>query len=183
MNRQPRLVGYAVVFGAIGQSSRKEGRLRIAPGAFASSIRSNGEILALFKHDWWLELASNQEIGSSLSLKEDSRGLAFEIQPYEDRKWIDSAISEIREGKVCSMSAGFRILEFRKDLDILTILKAELLEISPVCFPDFLGTSIRLLEPAEPARAAGNRDVIRIDPALVSNPRRRNIHAGMTINC
>jgi len=178
MTRHPRLEGYAAVFWAIGKQPKQDFYQRIAPGAFAESIRTD-EILALWKHDLALEL------GDVLSLKENSRGLTFEIQPFEGRRWIDSAIAEIRDGTVRGMSTGYRILEYRDDLLarglVRTVLRADLLEISPVCFPNVLETRVHLVERAV-AEPLPREDVIRIEPALVGRPR-RHIRAGMVVYC
>jgi phage head maturation protease len=65
MSSRIKLAGYAAVWGAVGQSPRLGGphpqwklHERFAPGAFADSIAVD-HILALFKHDDMLTLASN----------------------------------------------------------------------------------------------------------------------------
>ena len=134
MNGRPTLTGYAATFWAVTKTPKLGSYHRIAPGAFADSIRTD-EILACWKHDWCLESASNRGAGSSLTLTENSRGLTFEIRPYEDRKWIDSAIAEIRDGRVRGMSPAYQIVDYRDDLLgsgqlVRTVLRANLLDLA-----------------------------------------------------
>ena len=203
MNRL--LVGYAVVWGAIGLTPEDGLRERFARGTFADSI-DHDDISALWRHNIGLELAFNRDPkrslafsgaplrGGRLSLWEDSHGVRFEIEPYENREWIDHLVSRIRDGQISKMSIGFTRLESRVEIaggygelahTVRTTSRAQLLEISPVHYPVFPQTSVRLVEqPAEPATPpAPRREIIRIDPVLVSNPRRRNVRVGLAVNC
>jgi HK97 family phage prohead protease len=192
MNRLPKLFGYAAVWGAIAQTPK--GNQRFACGAFGKATNFR-DVRALWDHNYELVLAFGRtESGAGrLTLREDGRGLAFELEPFEDRRWIDSAMADIRVGKVRGMSIGYEILEgysekLASGMVVFTITRAYLDEISPVDQPAFRETSLHLIEPAanvqpaEPAAAPASR-IIRIDPALVSNPRRRNLRVGLTMNC
>jgi HK97 family phage prohead protease len=196
--KQPKLIGYAAVWAAITSTPKFGCYERFAAGAFADSIDSD-DIQALWQHNWGLEIAFNGNASrgvGSLNLREDGYGLAFEIEPYEDKEWIDSSVAYIRSGSVRGMSVGFERIEsypekLASGLMVCTTVRARLFEISPVYRPLFLETSVRLIEQpaakaqsAEPAAAPTiYRDVIRIDPALVSIPRRRTVRAGLAVNC
>ncbi len=87
----------------------------------------------------------------SLNLREDGYGLAFEIEPYEDREWIDIGGPHIRAGRVRGVSAGFERIEsypekLARGLMVCTTVRATLFEISLVDHPLFLETSVRLVE-------------------------------------
>jgi HK97 family phage prohead protease len=198
MNRLPKLAGYAAVWSAIGRAPGGYCE-RFACGAFGKATDFN-QTEAWWQHDFKLPLAFGhiKSGPGRLTLREDGFGLAFEIEPFEDGRWIDSAVADIRVGKVRGMSPCFvkRTVDgypekLASGLVVFTVTRAELVEISPVHNPAYQETSLRLIEPAanaesaEPAASspASRREIIRIDPALVSNPRRRNIRAGMTINC
>jgi HK97 family phage prohead protease len=160
MNRLPKLVGYAAVWGAVSHTPKAGFFERFAVGAVSDSIKSD-DISALWQHNWELELACNGDGG--LKLREDGRGLAFEIEPYEGREWIESTVSQIRDRRVGGMSIGFRRIEGRAErlasgLLVYTNTRVKLLEISPVYSPLFRETSVHLAEPpaakAEPASSA-----------------------------
>lgn len=191
MNRRPKLVGYAAVWSAIGAAAGYYERF--ACGAFGK-LTDFDDVVALWQHRFKFPLAfGHLKSGAGrLTLREDGIGLAFELEPLEGEPWIDSAIADIRVGKVRGMSVSFRKdnLEgyperLASGLLVFTVTGAELVEVSPVDNPAYLETSVRLVErPAEPdASPTSHREIIRIDPALVSNPRRRNIRGGLAINC
>lgn len=154
MNRLPKLVGYAALWSAVSSTPRTGHYMRFACGAFGDSTDFD-DVKALFQHNWECALAFNgdRREGGILSLREDGRGLAFEIEPYEDREWIERVVSEIRAGHVRGMSVGFRVIErcfdtLASGLLVETITRARLREISPVYSPLFRETSVRLVEPA-----------------------------------
>lgn len=70
-----KLSGYAATFH--NETRILDFNETIAPGAFAASLRSNGDILALVDHDNGKVLARTKS--GTLRLSEDARGLAFEI--------------------------------------------------------------------------------------------------------
>lgn len=123
-----RFSGYASVFGAVDL-----GRDRIAPGAFAASLRRRGTrgIRMLFQHD------PNEPIGTWLSIEEDARGLKVEGR-------LALGVTRAREvhelmaaGAVDGLSIGFQTVKARRDgpKGVRTILEADLWEISIVTFP------------------------------------------------
>jgi HK97 family phage prohead protease len=70
-----RLMGHAAVFGV---EARLPGFTEVLnPGAFAASLRTNGDILALVDHDATKILGRTRS--KTLKLSEDSKGLAFDI--------------------------------------------------------------------------------------------------------
>jgi HK97 family phage prohead protease len=197
--RLPKLVGYAAIWNEIAQDPENGGFYdRMASLAFGRATVFN-DVKALWQHNWDYVLASNDDRrGGGVNLWEDTRGLAFEIEPYEDREWIDQAISLIRSGKVRGMSCSFdysptecRFERLASGMVVRTIARARLDEISVVCSGLCKEPSVRLVDPpatkAQPAEPAASpatyRDVIRIDPAQVSSPRRHTVRAGLAVYC
>jgi HK97 family phage prohead protease len=197
MSRYPKLAGYAAIWSSLSGTPKRGYYERFAAGAFGGSTDFD-QVKALWLHHYETVLAFNgdRRAGGSLTLREDGRGLAFEIEPYEDSAWIDHAISDVRSGRIRGMSCGYHPLDFSIDrlasgLLVCTTTRAQLLEISPVYAPLYRATNIHVVEPPaaatvsqpEPAAiAAPCLEVLRIDPALFARARRQ-VRAGMIVNC
>ena len=119
-------------------------REKIDPGAFAKTVKKNG-VLALWNHD------SNIVLGRSpktLSLSEDDKGLAIEIDPPNSPNG-QNAVEAIRRGDVRKMSFAFRTITDQWDRDgekmpIRTLKEVELLDVSPVAYPAYPQTDVAL---------------------------------------
>ncbi|MEO1678019.1 MAG: HK97 family phage prohead protease [Pseudomonadota bacterium] len=148
--RGRRLEGHAAVFGALAEIG---GGLteRIAPGAFADSLASRGDILALVDHDPTRVLA--RTASGSLRLAEDSLGLAFDLDLPETQAARDvMALAE--RGDIGGMSFGFIATDDARDGTLRTLRSVDLLEISVVsAWPAYSGTAIHLRSGA-PRRVA-----------------------------
>ncbi|MGL4557582.1 MAG: HK97 family phage prohead protease [Afipia sp.] len=139
-----KIGGYAAVFDTLSVVLW-DFREEIAPGAFADAIEKNN-VRALWNHD------TSEVLGASgngtLRLAEDSVGLRFELELPDTQRGRD-AFTLIERGDVSQMSFGFRSLpdgdEWRIDEDgqyIRRLLRADLLEVSPVTFPAYPATSV-----------------------------------------
>lgn len=133
---------------------------RIAPGAFADTLRSD-DILALAAHDSARVLGRTS--AGTLRLREDSRGLAAEIDLPDTSDGRDVA-ELVRRGDLKGMSFGFIVRkeqwDEKVDPPLRTILAVELIEVSAVARPAYGDTSLgmRSLESArEQAEAARAR--------------------------
>lgn len=140
-----RMVGHAAIFNEeakIGSSFRE----KIAPGAFAESVQKD-DVRALFNHDPNYVLGRNR--AGTLKMNEDDRGLAIEIDPPDTSFAKDLAIS-MERGDITQMSFAFRVegeeWEYGdgEELDLRTITKAKLYDVSPVTYPAYEGTDIGL---------------------------------------
>ena len=161
-----KLTGYAVVF---NRTSEDLGGWveRIAPGAFADSLRENRDIRALWQHDPSYVLG--RTTNGTLAVSEDSTGLLTVITP-PDTQWSRDALESIRRGDVNQMSFGFRVpkdgdrWDKHGEMIVRTVLKAQLIEVSPVTFPAYAQTSIStraidlIDEDRFPPEARGNDD-------------------------
>jgi hypothetical protein len=148
-----KMVGHAAVF---DQETDIGGwfRERIAPGAFKQSIRED-DIRALWNHNPDYILGRNT--AKTLTLTEDDTGLKTTIDPPDTQFARDLAVS-IARGDITQMSFAFMVLEEewitgeRKELDLRTIKKVRLYDVSPVTFPAYEGTDIALRSRAVWAR-------------------------------
>ena len=136
------VTGHAAVFDVLSHPIW-DFRERIAPGAFAESIK-NDDIRALWNHDPSRVLGRNKS--KTLTLTEDDRGLAFEMDVAETGVGNDALVS-IRRGDVDEMSFGFITVEDEwtqepDELATRTLVKVRLLDVSPVAFPAYPDTDI-----------------------------------------
>jgi HK97 family phage prohead protease len=110
--RGRRLEGYAAVFNT-------EARIAdfvetIAPGAFAASLRSGDDILALVDHDPTKLLARTKS--GSLQLSEDGKGLAFALDTPSTTAGED-VLELVHRGDIGGMSFGFTVHDFGERWD------------------------------------------------------------------
>lgn len=155
--------GYAAVFDSFSEDlgGFKE---KIQRGAFKRSLKEN-DVVALWQHDARDPLGRMSN--GLLSLKEDERGLAFEI---EARAFSPRQLEKVRDGTVSQMSFGFITREDKWEKKsgehVRTLVDVELLEVSPVTWPAYRDTTaaVRSMESwakAEPKDGAGVVDVLR----------------------
>lgn len=144
-----RLEGYAATFGTetrIGDAWTET----IVPGAFARSLASGGDILALVDHDPTRVLGRTRT--RSLRLFEDSRGLAFEIDLPDTQPGRD-VLALAERGDLGGMSFGFTATDERRDGDRRELLAVDLFEVSVVsAWPAYPGTVVQ-------ARALANAPI------------------------
>lgn len=136
--------GHAAVF---NQLSEDLGGFReqIAPGAFADAVKTD-DVRALFNHNPDHILGRN--LAGTLTLKEDSRGLAIEIDPPDTQIARDLMVS-MERGDVTQMSFGFSVRpngqNWAKDDSgqvVRTLTKVRLFDVSPVVYPAYPQTDV-----------------------------------------
>ena len=134
-----RLDGYAATFDAearIGSITEV-----IVPGAFADSLRSGADILALVDHDPARVLARTRS--GSLRLSEDAHGLAFEIEVPDTSAGRD-VLALAERGDLGGMSFGFEATEESWNGDRRELRRVKLLEIRVVAaWPAYPDTTIQ----------------------------------------
>jgi uncharacterized protein len=140
----PMIKGHAAVF---DQKSELLGswmpfREKVAKGAFGETIAQD-DIRALWNHDPNHVLGRNKS--GTLRLKEDSTGLAVEIDP-PDAQWARDLVASIERGDVSQMSFGFDCLtdswSMEDGADCRTLGKVKLYDVSPVTFPAYPQTDV-----------------------------------------
>lgn len=162
----PLIRGHAAVFDQLSQDLGGF-RERIAPGAFAKSITSQ-DVRALWNHN--SDYVLGRRGAGTLRLQEDSKGLAIEIDP-PDTQWAKDLQVSMQRGDINQMSFGFFTRNDKwSKVDgewVRTLLEVEVVEVSPVTFPAYLGTDVsaRTLEAYRAAQAA---DVVPPDVVPVS---------------
>ncbi|MDZ4627077.1 MULTISPECIES: HK97 family phage prohead protease [Bacillus cereus group] len=147
---QPSLItGYAAVFNSKTSIGGWFDEV-IEPGAFARSLSENGDIRALFNHNWDNVLGRTKS--GTLRLEEDERGLKFEIELPNTSVGRDLAESMDR-GDINQCSFGFWITEENWDYNVepalRTIKEVELYEISVVSIPAYDDTEASLVRGKE----------------------------------
>ncbi|KPH80566.1 HK97 family phage prohead protease [Bosea vaviloviae] len=151
-----RLEGYAATF---GNPAEIGGRFveTIARGAFAATLSSRGDILALVDHDPGRVLARTRS--GTLRLSEDSKGLAFALDVPDTSHGRD-VLALAERGDLGGMSFGFTAIDEHRDGDRRELRAVELHEISVVlAWPAYDGTIIqaRSLETGAPFRLYAER--------------------------
>ena len=131
-----KITGHAALFN--GRTELWPGLVEeIAPGAFSESIRQD-DVRALFNHNPDFVLGRN--VAGTLTLAEDVRGLAFEVD-VPDTQWARDLLVSMDRGDISGASFGFRVQseEWRRedDVEIRRITKAQLFDVSPVTYPAY----------------------------------------------
>lgn len=138
--------GYAAVFERDSVPMGFDGKIRerVAKGAFVDSLK-DGDVRALWSHNPDFVLGRTKS--GTLKLKEDQKGLAFELD-LPDTQVARDAFTLIKRGDVTGMSFGFNIKDFEWERGegekphIRTLTKVDLHEISPVAFPAYPDTEV-----------------------------------------
>ena len=150
---------------------------RFDPGAFTRTIKED-DIRALWNHDSAFVMGRNKS--GTLRLSEDERGLVVENDP-PDAQWARDVVTSIERGDITGASIGFRAMdeEFeRKDgIEIRTITRAKLFDVSPVAFPAYPATDVGVRSwlgsekiPAEIRNALLKACGWPTDPTILSMP-------------
>ena len=143
------LTGLAVPYGQTSHGVPHPGGERFAPGAFKRSLdhmTASGRRLKLFRgHD------HSAAVGVAINAQDTEQGVvaAFRIADTEQG---NSALTEVREGVLDSMSVGFRAIREKVVDGVRVIVEAALHEVSLVAFPAYDGARITGLRDADPSR-------------------------------
>jgi uncharacterized protein len=141
--------GYAAVFNSptdIGGWFTEE----IAPGAFSKAIAENGDIRALFNHDWNNVLGRTK--AGTLRLSEDERGLKFEVDLPDTTVGRD-LVESLKRGDINQCSFGFIPTVEEWDYSVepahRIIKEVDLFEVSVVSIPAYEDTEVSLVRNKE----------------------------------
>jgi len=135
------LTGYAARFN-VWSEDLGFFREKIQAGAFKKSIEEN-DIRALFNHDPNLILGRTKN--KTLELWEDDKGLGFNLN-LPDTTYATDLKESIKRKDITQNSFGFQTLqdEWSADGKKRTLIEAKLFDISPVTFPAYKQTSVKL---------------------------------------
>jgi hypothetical protein len=147
-----RLEGYAAIFGKetrVGDFSET-----VRAGAFAASLASGRDILALADHDPARVLGRTSS--RTLRLAEDSRGLAFSLD-LPDTQAANDILALAARNDLGGMSFGFTATDQKWNGDRRELCAVDLHEISVVsAWPAYDGTIVE-------ARSALRREPVNSD--------------------
>lgn len=151
-NETHTISGYAAVFNSptiIGDWFEEV----ISPGAFSKTISENGDIRALFNHDWGQVLGRTK--AGTLRLSEDDRGLKFEVD-LPNTSVARDLVESLKRGDINQCSFGFipTIEEWDDSVEPMkrTIKEVDLFEISVVSIPAYEDTEVSLVRSKEIAK-------------------------------
>ena len=139
------LTGYAAVFNSeavLGDFSEV-----IRQGAFAKSLATGSNIRALYQHQGDALLGTTR--GGTLQLREDAKGLAFELALPDTSHGKDLAIL-VGRGDVAGCSFGFRVApggdrwEHRGATLVRELIDVELVEITLTSDPAYQDTTVAM---------------------------------------
>ena len=139
------LTGYAAVFNSeavLGDFSEV-----IRQGAFAKSLATGSNIRALYQHQGDALLGTTR--GGTLQLREDAKGLAFELALPDTSHGKDLAIL-VGRGDVAGCSFGFRVApggdrwEQRGATLVRELIDVELVEVTLTSDPAYQDTSVAM---------------------------------------
>lgn len=140
------LTGYAAVFNSDTTIDSWEGRFveRIAPGAFAKTLRDRGNMVkVLFNHGFDPSIG-DKPLGKPSVMKENSRGLYVEV-PLDDTSYNRDLVASLKSGALDGMSFRFSVVreevDESSDLPVRTLRELKLYEFGPVTFPAYEATT------------------------------------------
>lgn len=143
------LAGYASVFYDPSQRAKTEYKLwqdmieRIAPTAFTRALKEKHDVRALFNHESGNLLG--RSTAGTLRLSVDKRGLKYEIDLPDTQVGKDVAVS-VERGDITGSSFAFQVtgrtIEETDNLTIRTITDVTLIDVGPVTFPAYTGTTV-----------------------------------------
>ena len=143
---KPKIFGYAAVFESLSVPLAGGAfREKIKAGAFSDSIKEM-DVKCLFNHDDNFVLGRTGNY--TLNLKEDDKGLYFEVLPPETQ-WAADLMVSIGRKDIYQGSFQFKVLEDSWDSAdpenvIRTLLKVKLIDVSVVSFPAYPQTVVDL---------------------------------------
>ena len=135
------ITGYAAVFNSWSEDLGffKE---QIAPGAFRATIK-NGDVRALINHDPNLVIGRTKN--GTLRLWEDDKGLGYEVD-LPETSYAQDLRESIKRKDITQNSFGFQTLrdDWSEDGKRRTLREVKLFDISPVTFPAYKQTNVKL---------------------------------------
>lgn len=141
-----KLEGYAAVF---NKWSEDLGffREKIKRGAFKKTLEDGADVRALINHD--PNLIIGRAANGTLELEEDKRGLKYLVS-LPDTSYARDLKESVKRGDITQNSFGFVTMKDSweqgegKELDERTLIEVKLLDVSPVTFPAYPQTDLKL---------------------------------------
>lgn len=159
------LVGYAAVF---NERSLDLGGFTeiVLPGAFTESLKRGDDVRALIGHD--PRLIVGRRSAETLRIEEDAKGLRYEIDLPDTTAGRD-VLESVKRRDLDGSSFGFRtVKDDWKRLDgvyVRELIEAEVVDVGPVTYPAYTGTTAEAREMVSQLLAEGRRRVGLDGPA------------------
>lgn len=119
---------------------------RLDPRAFNSALKRKDDVRALYNHD--PDHLLGRTSSGTLKLSKDERGLRYRIQIDPDDPDHQRVVAKIKRGDLDGSSFAFIPEKWRteegQDVTIRTVLDLRLVDVSPVTFPAYTGTTSEL---------------------------------------
>jgi len=132
---EPHIIGHAAVFNTLSEDLGGF-REQIDPGAFNDTL--DADVRALKNHDPNMILGRTK--AGTLTLSVDELGLRYDIQ-LPKTTFAADLIESVRRGDISQSSFAFRALDDKWNKhdgqDVRTIVRAELIDVSPVTYPAY----------------------------------------------
>ena len=138
--------GYAAVFDQVAEILPGF-REVIRAGAFGRSIEEGADVRALWNHD--ANYVLGRRASGTLAIQEDEHGLRYVIRPPE-AQWARDLQESIGRGDITQSSFAFIVRQERWTQDAVAgtvlreLLDVDLIDVSPVTYPAYEGTSVGL---------------------------------------
>lgn len=143
------LAGYASVYYNSAKRGDTEYKLwqdmleRISSTAFQRALKEKHDVRALFNHK--SDSILGRVSANTLRLSSDNKGLKYEIDLPDTQLGKDVAIS-VQRGDISGSSFAFnvrgRTIEEIDGVTIRTITDVDLIDVGPVTFPAYTGTTV-----------------------------------------
>lgn len=128
----------------------------IRPGAFTRAIEEGADVRALWNHD--SNFVLGRRSSGTLAIQEDEHGLKYVVQPPE-AQWARDLQVSIGRRDVSGSSFAFVVVTERWTQDagagwvLRELLDLDLIDVSPVTYPAYAGTSVGLRAAGDARRA------------------------------
>jgi len=165
---EPKITGHAAVFNKLSVDLAGF-REKVAPGAFIESIEKS-DIRALWNHN--PDYVLGRKKSGTLQLEEDKKGLAIAISP-PDTQWARDLMETIKRGDVDQMSFAFKVVKDSWDESgketIRTLEEVDLFDVSPVTYPAYPQTDVKVRSFLEEAGLDVNRLAVIMERHTATN--------------
>lgn len=183
--------GYAAVFNQMAEIMPGF-REVIRPGAFSRAIEEGADVRALWNHD--PNFVFGRRASGTLAVNEDEHGLRYVARPPE-AQWARDFAESIARGDVSQSSFAFvvRLERWTQDVEagfsLRELLDVDLIDVSPVTYPAYAGTSVGLRSAADmrgalarhlagQVRGVGDEFVREVVDEMVHHAMVRQAHGG-----
>lgn len=170
-NQKKKITGYAVKWDQLSEPIWGLFQERFRKGAFTNHLKNNPDIIGDWQHN--IGEIMGRTAAGTLTVEEDDIGLKYEIDPPS---WAEKHIETIERGDVTGSSFIFRAIktewdDSNPDMEIRTVIEAELIEVSPVTFPAYPQSeagvrSAQQIYESHTANKAGKDKTVQVDYSL-----------------